>query len=619
MSSFEGSARARLRPGLLACSMLAATAMLAPGAAWAENFDLGNATVSLDTTLGTGISIRTSNPNPYFLDAAQGGVYTGVLGPANANWAAGRAFQNPWTGSNDLEVNYDTYTFFYRGAYVFDPINSEPDNGKFQKLTHDDLDTLGHTYRLLDLFLRAKYNFWDQSQSITGGYQTFNWGESTFLRNGLNAVNPISVAGIHAAGADIKSLYLPVPAVDVKTSLPNGFSLEAFNEFAWAKSQLDPYGSFFSIDTPVSPGATEIALPAKIVALGVGAYIPRQDDRHGQDGGEFGVALRKTLDDWDGAQAGLYFENFTSRFPIFSLVTGQQNRPKGESYAASTSYYAEYPKDVQYVGASLSASGPFGSAVQGELSFQPNQPFQLNSLGLIGAEIAPSFLPTLENFCALGMKLHNPTLLAACVKAQELVDTTTIARIGVPGYDQTIDGYVRLQVSHVRLSDIFAFGAIGGTPVQSWSLALEYGMDIVNNMPSPSVTPLYNQQSTFALNKADANFFTNGVVDTADHPSQFSQGIVAQTAFNMPALLFNRIDVRPTIAVEWDFQGTTPAPLVTFVGHTIVTTAGINFSYLQRWNATIAYTGHFALSHDALVSAPTLDRDYASASISYRF
>ena len=621
MSSFDVKAGtvSRLRARLLAASFLAAACPL-PGAggARAETFNLGDATVSLDTTLSAGVSIRTSSPNPYFLDAAQGGLYNGNLGPANPNWPAGRAFQNPYRGSNDLQIDYDNYTFFYRGSFLFDPIQSDPGAGAYQKLTHDELTTLGHTYRLLDLFLRGKYNEFDQSQSITVGSQTFNWGESSFLRNGLNAVNPIDVTGIHSAGADLKSLYLPVPAIDLKTTLPDGFSLEAFNEFIWAKSQLDPYGSFFSADTPLSPGATQIVLPPKIVALGLGEYIPRVDDRKGQDGGEFGAALRKTFDSMDGTSVGLYFENYSSRFPVFSVVTGEPVRPKGETYAASTKYYAEFPKDIQDIGLSASTSGPWGSALQGELSFNPNQPFQLNASSLVAADIAPEFLPELLRFCKLGIKL-------ACQKATALEDTTTIARIGVPGFDQAIDGYIRLQVSHLRLSDIFAFGAIDGTPVQNWSLAVEYGVDVINNMPSADVTPLFNPQSVFSLNKADANFFNSGfptgsgIVDRAGQPTQISEGAVTQAAFTMPALLFNRIDVRPVVSVEWDFQGTTPAPVSTFFGQTIATTAGVGFSYLQRWNASISYTTRFALSHDALVSVPALDRDYLSLAISYRF
>ena len=244
------NARATTAPRRAIVSGCAGALLLcaAPPRADAETFTLGDVQVSFETTLSAGFGIRTSPINPYFLDPAHGGTYSGTMGPSDPNWPQGSVYQAPLSGTNELQADWNNYTAFFRATYFVDPVLSNPNSAAYQPLPHDAVTTSGHTFRLLDGFIRGKYNEYGQTQTVTLGWQTFNWGESLFIRNGLNAVNPISVAGIHAAGADIRSLYLPVPALAARTSLPDDFSLEAFWEFNWQKSQLDPYGTFYSTD-----------------------------------------------------------------------------------------------------------------------------------------------------------------------------------------------------------------------------------------------------------------------------------------------------------------------------------------------------------------------------------
>jgi len=599
----------RRRLGLLGACAIAAMAVGSRPAA-AETWTVGDAQISFETTLSAGVGIRTSSPNPYFLDPAHGGTYAGTMGPSDLNWPEGKAFQAPLTGTNDLQIDLDNYTTFWRATYLIDPINANPNSPSYEPLTHQAVFTTGQSFHLLDGWVRGNYTAFDQKEAVTLGWQTYNWGESLFIRNGLNAVNPINVAGIHAAGADIRSLYYPLPSISLRTSLPDGFSLDAFYEFVWVKSQLDPFGTFFSTDVIVTPGATQIALPPAISALGLGYDIPRVDDRKASDGGQFGFALHKSIEALDDGDLSLYAENYGARFPVASFMTGDKTIPKGQNYADTASYRAEYPNDIQYYGASLSLGGPWGSALQGEVSVSPNTPLQLNPLGLIAGVLAPSLHERLALFCKFGIKL-------ACTKDADLLNTSYIAQAGLPGYSDVIDGYKRFSLTHIRVSDIKSFSGIGGTPVKSWSLAAEYGMEIVNNFPDQATTPFYEQLSVNPLTPGDAAFYGRAL-NNQGAATQISQGVVGKATFNMPDLIAGIIDVNPSLALEYDFQGTTPAPLVTFNENLLTMTVGINFSYLQKWQANIVYTSHYGLGGSA-ESVVGLDRDYVAISGSYRF
>src|SRR5690606_12186589 len=47
-------------------------------------------------------------------------------------------------------------------------------------------------------------------------------------------------------------------------------------------------------------------------------------------------------------------------------------------------YYLEYPEDIQLYGLSFSTSLPTGTAWQGEISYRPNAPLQINGTDMTG-------------------------------------------------------------------------------------------------------------------------------------------------------------------------------------------------------------------------------------------
>ena len=164
--------------------------------AHAVTFTVDDFQISLETTLSAGVSFRTSGQNPYFRSPANGGTYSGYQGPSDLNWPAGHPFQAPLRGTNDLQIDRDNYTAFFRATYLIDPILSNPNSSNYQPLSHQAVYTVGQNFRLLDGFVRGKYDWFGQSEAVSVGWQTYNWGEGLFLRNGLNAVNPIDAAGI---------------------------------------------------------------------------------------------------------------------------------------------------------------------------------------------------------------------------------------------------------------------------------------------------------------------------------------------------------------------------------------------------------------------------------------
>ena len=151
---------------------------------------------------------------------------------------------------------------------------------------------------------------------------------------------------------------------------------------------------------------------------------------------------------------------------------------------------------------------------------------------------------------------------------------------------------------------------------------MEYGLDVINDFPTAA--------KDFALlpSRCPPEFAEPGgreflqqwrCEQRTPEPTQFSQGVVGRVGVQHAGSDCRALSTSiPSLAVEWDFQGTTPAPLVTFDEHVLTATVGINFSYLQRYQANISYTSHYALGGSAAQSV-NLDRDYVALSASYRF
>jgi hypothetical protein len=89
------------------------------------------------------------------------------------------------------------------------------------------------------------------------GKQVVSWGESTFILNGINSINPIDVSAFRRPGAEIKEGLIPVNMFYVSQSLTDNLSAEAFYQLEWDQTVLDNCGTFFSSTDVVADGCDD--------------------------------------------------------------------------------------------------------------------------------------------------------------------------------------------------------------------------------------------------------------------------------------------------------------------------------------------------------------------------
>ncbi len=75
--------------------------------------------------------------------------------------------------------------------------------------------------QLLDAFLYHNYSIGDLPGSVRVGKQVVSWGESTFIQNSINSINPMDVAAFRRPGAEIKEGLIPVNMLYLSPHLYN--------------------------------------------------------------------------------------------------------------------------------------------------------------------------------------------------------------------------------------------------------------------------------------------------------------------------------------------------------------------------------------------------------------
>ena len=348
--------------GRFALSAIAAVAMTTQAVEFENDVIEGN----LDTTLSYGASSRTSDADPGNIGIANGGTRYSVNGDdANINYDSG-LFSNVAKGTHDLEVDFkklQDVSLFLRGTYFVDFENIRGDSPLSDKAKRE----VGRDMELLDAYIS-----YDLPTSIPVnirlGNQVLSWGESTFIQNGINVINPIDVTKFRIPGSELREALRPVPLLSVSLQATDNLTLEGFYQFKQEEMELDPAGSYFSTKDFVGPGGQYAMIgfgsfgqpnmesfmdnplygllegePARVPTISNprfnpalppsaanapflpsgAAAIPRGRSNRASDSGQFGLAARYFAEGLNDTEFGFYFINYHSRLPVISAMTGR--------------------------------------------------------------------------------------------------------------------------------------------------------------------------------------------------------------------------------------------------------------------------------------------------------
>ncbi len=231
-------------PAAAAACALAVGGLLPGAPAHAVDLSRGDVSGSLDITLTQGASFRAEKRD----DSLTGENSN----DGDTNYRRGLV-GNVSSVAVELELARENLSFFAR-AHGF--VDFENRDGKLERteLSDDAKDIAGGNLKLLDLYVAGAFEPDGRPLDVRAGNQVLNWGESTFIPNGVNVVNPFDVTRLRTPGSELRDALVPVPMLSAAAEPVPNVSVEGFYQFLWAETEIDPVGTYFSTNDYVGPG-----------------------------------------------------------------------------------------------------------------------------------------------------------------------------------------------------------------------------------------------------------------------------------------------------------------------------------------------------------------------------
>ncbi|MEO6995327.1 MAG: DUF1302 domain-containing protein [Lacunisphaera sp.] len=624
-------------------------------------FEAGDVKGSFDTTISVGGLYRVDDPSREYYSISAGGLQrSSNADDGDLNYRRGMA-SFLVKASHDLLLHTDNAGLFVRGFYFKDFVNSDGTRPHIA-LTDDAQDIVGEGAELLDAYVYLKGTPGGMPATVRVGRQVLSWGESTFIPNGINSVNPIDVAKLRTPGSELKEALRPINMVSGSLNLNEALTLEGFYLLGWERTRVDPPGTYFSTNDFVAQGGTKVYLGFGAISdtSPLGA-ISRGKDRVPSSSGQYGLNLRWLAHGLKDTEFGFYVMNYHSRLPVISAntptipvngakaasdagailganptfttglatalggaagvpgalttligatltgvpasalpaalrpfystvagVTSQLAQREFLVAAATGQYLIEFPEDIHLVGASFNTSVK-GIALQGEVSYRPNQPFQVDDVELLFAALSP---------------------LSARYGANN--------QIGTYALNTYVPGFRRLKVWTGQTTATWVGRGVLGA-AQSTLLA-EAGFVYVD-LPDKSLLR-FDGQGTFV--GGDINYMNNsgsnasGVPPLSEPASAFADDfswgyqLVGRLDYNN---VFAGVNISPLLVFAHDVGGNTPYPLGNFLHNRKSITIGAEFTFQNAWAMDLRYVNFFGAGRYNLLG----DRDYISCNLKYSF
>ena len=328
----------------LAAGALALGGFLHARPAQAIEFGNGDLQGSLDTTISHGMTFRVAKRDAKLSSGANDN-------DGNLNYDRGLV-SNASKFTTDLDLGIGGFGAFVRASGFLD---FENQNGRRERTPLSDAakDRVGRDVEVLDAYVTGTFDAADSIVDVRLGRHVLNWGESTFIPNGINAINPFDVSKLRRPGSELREALLPAWMASVSVAPTDLLSVEGFYQFEWEKTEIDPVGSYFSVTDYAGPGAEKAVIALPGLDLGdmgltagnnpftvfaatsvAGAFAPltapdpdfliapRREDREADDSGQWGLAVRYLAEELNNTEFGFYYMNYHSRLPVVGAHTG---------------------------------------------------------------------------------------------------------------------------------------------------------------------------------------------------------------------------------------------------------------------------------------------------------
>lgn len=581
--------------------------------------------------------------------------------------------------TSDLEVTYQNYGAFVRGTAFYDTQIMDKRNDYYdtslayqpsQNVPKDDSFTRGTRHsagrnaEILDAYVYGNWDIANMPVGVRFGKQVFNWGEGLFYRGGVNTTNPVDAGKFRLPGAEVKEVLVPVEALSFSVGLTDNISMDAFYQFNWKESAIDPVGTFFS-ETDLFgeggntaynnfAGTTLAPAIAGYNAIAAGGFGPLAlagaqaagiyqggvntsfgnilkvasvtEDINAKNDGQYGLSFKYIAEELNSTEFGAYLVNYHAKEPtIYADLNGYRgvNIPglaavdpdAGGPQPALGNATAVGLATVDILGATQAKREYAEDIRMYGLSFNTT----LNETSVFG-EVA--YRPNLP----VGIAATNDLLGDIVIQGGKLADNSGLIPGGgsaiISGQqiarDGSVSNYRRVEAFNISLGAIHNFGNVlsfdslfGVAEIASEHLrgdSLEYTG--VRSTANPFAPQTYTR---CIAGRANTSYSTDEAMAKQDCASSDAYGytLVLSGTWND---VYAGVNLSPFTVFKHDFQGNSHQT-GNFIEDRKAYTVGLRASYLNSLEAEIQYTEFMGAGQ----SNSGRDRDNIGLNVKYSF
>lgn len=557
--------------------------------------------------------------------------------------------------TSDLEASYQNYGVFIRGTAFYDtqimdkrndyydanspaqPSQSAPRDNSF---TRETRHKAGRDAQILDAYVYGNWDVGDMPVSGRLGKQVFNWGEGLFYRNGINTTNPVDAAKFRLPGSEVKEVLVPVEALSFNLGLTDNLSMEAFYQWNWKETAIDPVGTYFSETDLFADGgntaySTQTALiPAAdlysgLSAAGVGGLQGgRTVDANGnikvanvgpdinaKNDGQFGVAFRYIAEELNSTEFGFYFVNYHAKEPTIYADLGAYEGLNLGAIAQGACAVSGLPVDCTdptvLAGFAQAAGGVATIDVANQVNARREYVEDIRMYGF-------SFNTTVGNASVFGELSYRPNLPVGIAATNDLLgDLLTQApqlaggsRVNIGGQQvqlgDQIHNYTRVEAFNTSLGTIYNFGP---------SLGFDslFGVAELASEHLRGDSLQYNSRNgtRYYAGRGNGSYISGYDRDDQVNKNAYGYTLVLSGTWND---VYAGVNLSPFAVFKHDFEGNSHQT-GNFIEGRKAYTVGMRASYLNSLEAEIQYTEFYGAGQNN----GSRDRDNIGLNVKYSF
>ncbi|MDU9409992.1 DUF1302 domain-containing protein [Pseudomonas sp. zfem001] len=565
--------------------------------------------------------------------------------------------------TSDLEVSYQNYGAFVRGTAFYDTQIMDKRNDYYdantpsqpsQSYPHDNTFTretrhkAGRDAQILDAYIYGNWDVGDMPISGRFGKQVFNWGEGLFYRGGINTTNPVDAAKFRLPGSEVKEVLVPVEALSFNLGLTDNLSMEAFYQFNWKESAIDPVGTYFSETdlfadgghtaynqsgslasalTP-NPGLGGLSLYQASVlnpAYGLkGSSFATADafkvasiknDLNAKNDGQFGVAFRYIAEELNSTEFGFYFVNYHAKEP--SIYAQLDDSYAGLTPAQFGALVGSAPVQGAAGGNAALAQQIAGGLVSVDVANQIQASRQYaEDIRMMGL----SFNTTVGNASVFGEFSYRPNLPIGIATTNDLLgqvlqQAPQIAlgqQVQVGGQtvslgNRRLSNYERVEAFNTSLGTIYNFGPTLG--FDSLFGVAELGSEHIRGS-SLKYTD-FQGNTRYYSGRANGSYVSGYDRDDQINKNAYGYTLVLSGTWND---VYAGVNLSPFAVFKHDFEGNSHQT-GNFIEGRKAYTVGMRASYLNSLEAEIQYTEFYGAGQNN----GARDRDNIGLNVKYSF